>query len=241
MTDTNQLGPIVENWAPPPRPQRAVLEGRYARLEPISADAHAGDLFEANAEDTEGRIFKYLLQEPFASRSAYSRWVRQIENSDDPMFFAVRNLETGRWSGVLSLMRINPEAGSIEVGNINFSPSLQHTRAASEAIILTARLAFQLGYRRFEWKCNALNIPSRRAAQRFGFSFEGVFRQALIVKGRNRDTAWFAMIDKEFPELEAAYARWLDPENFRTDGQQIRRLSDMTAPVLVARDPALTP
>jgi len=137
----------------------------------------------------------------------------------------------------LSLLRISPEAGSIEVGFITFSPQLQRTKAGTEAVILLARKAFELGYRRFEWKCNALNLRSRRAAERYGFSYEGVFRQAAVVKGRNRDTAWFAMIDQEWDQIDAAYTRWLDPRNFVSTGREIHSLRDMVAPILVSRDP----
>jgi RimJ/RimL family protein N-acetyltransferase len=156
---------------------------------------------------------------------------------DDPVFFAIRDLSTGSWSGVASYLRITPEAGTIEVGHINLSPELQRTRAATEAMLLMMARAFETGYRRYEWKCNALNLGSRRAAERLGFSYEGIFRQATVIKGRNRDTAWFAAIDAEWPALKAAFARWLDPSNFDDEGRQRRSLSELTAPILVARDP----
>jgi len=155
------------------------------------------------------------------------------------MFYAVREKNSGRAQGVLSFLRIAPEAGSIEVGHINYAPILQRTPAATEAIFLLADWLFGAGYRRFEWKCDALNMPSRRAAQRFGFSYEGVFRQAAVVKGRNRDTAWFAMIDKEWPAMRSAYETWLAPSNFDANGKQRERLGDMTRLVRVSEDPAL--
>jgi RimJ/RimL family protein N-acetyltransferase len=155
------------------------------------------------------------------------------------MFYAIRNEETGLWEGVASYLRITPAAGTIEVGHINLSKPLQRTRAATEAMVCMMRWAFGAGYRRYEWKCDARNLPSRRAAERLGLSYEGVFRQAAVVKGRNRDTAWFAAIDGEWPALEAAFEAWLDPANFDAGGRQRRALSALTAPVLVARDPAL--
>jgi RimJ/RimL family protein N-acetyltransferase len=212
------------------------MQGRYARLEPLSVD-HAADIHRANSASD--AIWDYLPYGPFAQEGDYRTWVAGMAAKDDPVFFAIRDLSTGHWAGVASYLRITPEAGSIEVGHINLSPELQRTRAATEAMSLMMARAFEAGYRRYEWKCNALNLGSRRAAQRLGFSFEGVFRQAAVIKGRNRDTAWFAMIDAEWPELKVAYARWLDPANFDDDGRQRRSLSELTAPTLAARDPAL--
>ena len=232
-----EFGPPVPNWTSPPIPQRAVLVGRYAQLEPLEADRHAALLYPAylNAD----AVWDYLPEGPFSAAAQYHRWVRDAERSTDPLFFAVKNLDTGAWEGTLSYLRIQPVAGSIEVGYITFSPALQRTRAATEAIYLLMAWAFDAGYRRFEWKCDALNIPSRRAAQRLGLSYEGVFRQATVVKGRNRDTAWFAAIDKEWPALKEAFAAWLRPENFDADGQQIERLGDLTGLVRAASDPVL--
>ncbi|MEE4188657.1 MAG: GNAT family protein, partial [Roseobacter sp.] len=173
---------------------------------------------------------------PFATLGAYENWIEGVAADDTVAFYAIKNLETGRYEGVASFLRVNPTGGSIEVGHINFSPTLQKTRAATEAMFLMMQWAFEAGYRRYEWKCNALNTPSRRAAQRLGLSYEGVFRQASVVKGRNRDTAWFAAIDREWPQLQAAFKRWLSPANFE-NGRQVQRLSDLTAPVLVSTDP----
>jgi RimJ/RimL family protein N-acetyltransferase len=167
-------------------------------------------------------------------------WVSLMAAKSDPYFYAVRLLTTGRVVGVASYLRIDPGAGSIEVGHINFSPALQRTPASTEVMYLLMDWAFAAGYRRYEWKCNALNIPSRRAAERLGLSYEGIFRQAGVVKGRNRDTAWFATIDAEWPALKAAFTRWLEPDNFGPDGVQKVSLASLTAPVLVARDPVLT-
>ena len=237
MTEDPRLGVPVPDWTPPPRPSRAPMQGRYARLEPLSAD-HVSDLYRANrASDA---IWDYLPYGPFACEADYRAWVAGMAAKDDPVFFAIHDLETGHWAGVASYLRIAPEAGTIEVGHINFSPELQRTRAATEAMALMMGRAFETGYRRYEWKCNALNLGSRRAAERLGFSYEGIFRQAAVIKGRNRDTAWFAAIDAEWPMLRAMFGTWLDPTNFDASGHQRRSLSDLTAPILVARDPALT-
>lgn len=231
------LGPRVDNWVPPPVPDGAILEGRYARLEPLSAEAHAALLFRAYVGHD--HVWDYLPYGPFSSAALYHRWVREMAQGDDPFFYAVRDLDTGLYGGVASFLRIAPQAGSIEVGHINFAPALQQTRASTEAMFLMMRWVFEAGYRRYEWKCDTLNLPSRRAAQRLGFSYEGVFRQALVVKGRNRDTAWFAAIDKEWPALREAYRAWLNPANFDTSGRQIERLGDLTGLVRVSSDSAL--
>ena len=230
---------IVDNWTVPPRPDWTVREGQYARLERLNPEAHAALLYDAYAGDD--AVWDYLPYGPFSSASQYHRWVRDHADLDDTCFYAIKNLETGNWEGVASYLRIAPEAGSIEVGHINFSPALQRTRAATEAMCLMMSWAFEVGYRRYEWKCNSLNLGSRRAAQRFGFSYEGVFRQAAVVKGRNRDTAWFAAIDGEWPALKEAYAAWLSPTNFDAAGKQHESLGDMTRLVRVVEDPILSP
>jgi RimJ/RimL family protein N-acetyltransferase len=237
QTPLRPLGAPVENWAAPPYPDNLRLKGQYSEIEPLTADAHAALLFPAYVGADE--VWDYMPYGPFSSSAKYHRWVRETETDPAQEFFAIRNLETGAWEGVASYLRIQPPAGSIEVGNINFSPALQRTRAATEAMMLMMQWAFDAGYRRYEWKCNALNRPSRAAAQRLGFSYEGVFRQALVVKGRNRDTAWFAAIDKEWPALREAFRVWLDPSNFDSDGQQRERLGDLTGLVRVASDPTL--
>lgn len=237
MTETRDIGAPVPGWSPPPRPPRAPLAGQYVRLEPLSAEIHAGALFRANAASD--AIWDYLPYGPFASAAAYHRWMREATAGDDPVFYAVKNLDSGRWEGVASFLRITPEAGSIEVGHINFSPALQKTRAATEAMFLMMEWAFGAGYRRYEWKCDARNLPSRRAAQRLGLSYEGIFRQATVVKGRNRDTVWFAAIDAEWSALQEAFAAWLAPGNFDAQGRQREHLGDLTRLVRVAGDPAL--
>ena len=226
----------LKNWTPPPLPSRITLKGRYVTLEPLSRD-HIPGLREAHAEDAEGAMWTYLPVGPFDD-AGYTEWVDDMRIQHDPLHYAVR-MEDGRLGGTLSLMRMNPYVGSIETGWLTFAPRLQRTREATEAVFLHMKFAFEAGYRRFEWKCDAANLPSRRAAERFGMSFEGVFRQAAIVKGRNRDTAWYAAIDKEWPSLREAFETWLDPDNFDDAGKQKQRLGDLTGLILAARDPAL--
>jgi RimJ/RimL family protein N-acetyltransferase len=234
-----RLGEVVKDWAPPRRPDFAVLEGRFVRLERLEADRHAFELQESfQGHDS---LWDYMPYGPFASGSAYHRWAREKEGGEDPRFFVLRDAATGRAGGIASYLRITPEAGSIEVGHICISPSMQRGAAWTEAMFLMMDWAFRAGYRRYEWKCNALNLASRRAAQRLGFSFEGVFRQHMIVKGRNRDTAWFSVIDSEWPALAEAYAAWLSPTNFDARGRQKERLSDLTQLVRAGSDPALDP
>ena len=232
-----RFGEPIPNWTPPPLPGPEVLEGRWARLERLDPLRHGAEVHAANrASDA---IWDYMPYGPFAEEADWRGWAEGMARLADPFFYAIRDLSTGRAAGVASFLRISPEAGSIEVGHINLSPALQRTPAATEAMALMMGWAFGAGYRRYEWKCDALNIPSRRAAQRLGLSYEGVFRQATVVKGRNRDTAWFAAIDKEWPELRAAFDRWLEPANFDAEGRQREALSALTGPVLVARDPVL--
>ncbi len=235
MSHKNSLGqPIgapVPHWTPPPAPTRMVLQGRYCRLEPLTLE-HAPALFEALAEDRDGGMWTYMPNGPFKDIDEYRGWVWGAAQGADPLHYAI--VVDGRPLGTASLMRIAPAAGSIEVGYITYSPPLQRTRAATDAMYLMMRWSFDAGYRRYEWKCNALNAPSRRAAQRLGLSYEGVFRQALIVKGHNRDSAWYAAIDSEWPAIRVAMETWLDPANFDGDGTQRQSLSDLTRPVLAA-------
>jgi len=226
------IGHRLPEWTPPPRPPREPMLGRFCRVEPLALERHAAELHAANSADTDGRMWTYLAYGPFPSLDDYRAWVQQSCLGDDPFFHAIVDSATGRAGGVASYLRIDPPAGSIEVGHLAFAPALQRTPAATEAIFLLLQRAFALGYRRFEWKCNALNAPSRVAAQRLGLSFEGVFRQATVVKGHNRDTAWYAAIDAEWPALESAFTQWLDPANFDDQGRQQLRLSALTRPLL---------
>ena len=231
MTEhVNHLGqPIgfpLPGWSARPRPPRAPMEGRLCRVEPIEVDRHAGDLYAANLEDEAGRNWTYLAYGPFDRLEDYRDWMRRTCLGDDPLFHAVVDRSTGRALGVASYLRIDPAPGVIEVGHINYAPPLQRTAAATEAMFLMMRRVFdELGYRRYEWKCDALNAPSRAAALRLGFQFEGIFRQATVYKGRNRDTAWYAIIDRDWPALKARYERWLDPKNFDAAGRQRTKLS----------------
>jgi RimJ/RimL family protein N-acetyltransferase len=234
---TAGFGAEVPGFQPPPPPGPPVIEGRWARLERLDPDAHAAGLFAANAASD--AIWDYLPYGPFPDQASYAAWVSEMAALTDPWFYAIRDRATGRLGGVASYLRITPAAGSIEVGHINLSPMLQRSRVATEALFLMMKWAFEAGYRRYEWKCNALNLGSRRAAERYGMSFEGVFRQAAVVKGRNRDTAWFAAIDAEWPALSVAYQTWLADENFDAHGRQRQSLSSLTETILVTRDPAL--
>ncbi|MDA8051335.1 MAG: GNAT family protein [Rhodospirillales bacterium] len=218
------VGFAVPGWSARPRPPSTPIEGRYCRIERLSPERHAAELFAASTDAPES--WTYLPQPPPADFGAYRRWVETAAERDDPFFHAVIDGASGLAAGVAALMRIDPANGVIEVGGIHYGPSLQRTRAGTEAILLLARRVFdELGYRRFEWKCDSLNAPSRRAALRYGFTFEGIFRQAVVYKGRNRDTAWFSIIDREWPRLREGYARWLNPANFDAEGRQRRSLT----------------
>jgi len=236
LNDLGQpVGAPVPGWKGVVRPPRTAMSGRYCRVEPMDPALHADDLHRANALDPSRRNFTYLSVGPFDAFDAYREWMASASRSEDPLFHAIVDMVTGKAVGLASYMRIDPANGVVEVGHLNYSPLLQRRPAATEAMYLMMKRAFELGYRRYEWKCDALNAASRAAAQRLGFSYEGVFRQALIYKGRNRDTAWYAAINSEWPELEKAFLRWLDPANFDAQGNQRLRLSNLTAPVLKNR------
>lgn len=223
------VGFPLPNWKPPELPSREPMEGRFCRVELLDPSRHAAALHAANARDVDGRMWTYLPYGPFATLDSYHVWAMDVCKRPDPMFYAIVDKTTDRAVGVASYLRIDPAAGSIEVGHINYSPLLQRTPAGTEAMFLMMERAFALGYRRYEWKCDSLNAPSRAAAQRLGFSFEGIFRQATVMKGRNRDTAWFAVIDREWPTLKSAFQRWLNPSNFDESGKQRARLSALIA------------
>ncbi len=231
----NDLGqPIgfpLPRWRPPAHPPRQAIAGRFCRLEPLDPTRHARDLFRANALDSDARGWTYLPYGPFERFETYLDWMHATCLGDDPLFFAILDAYSAQAVGVASYLRIDPRNGSIEVGHVRFSSLLQRTPAATEAMYLMMRHAFAFGYRRYEWKCDALNAPSRAAALRLGLSFEGIFRQATVYKGRNRDTAWFAVIDRDWPALEQAFQQWLNPANFDVQGHQRARLSELTAPI----------
>jgi RimJ/RimL family protein N-acetyltransferase len=211
----------LKNWTPPSFPDRKVLEGRYCRLEPLDVACHGADLAAAYAGADS--IWTYLPSHPPKDRAACEALLDSIlQTADIP--FAVIDRADGKAKGCLKMMEIRPAHGVFEVGYIVYSPALQRTRPATEAIYLVGDYGFSLGYRRFEWKCNNRNEPSKRAAERYGFKYEGVFRQHQVVKGENRDTAWFSILDSEWPARKGAFERWLDPANFDAEGKQKQSL-----------------
>jgi RimJ/RimL family protein N-acetyltransferase len=226
------VGAPLPGWSARGLPPRRAMLGRHCRLEPLDPSRHGAQLHAANAEDLEGLNWTYLLVGPFADEASYRAWLEAAAQGDDPLFHAIVEETTNAAVGVASFMRIDRANGVIEIGNLNFSPRLQRRIAATEAMYLMLARAFdELGYRRCEWKCDSLNAPSRQAALRLGFRFEGIFRQAVVYKGRNRDTAWYAILDSEWPALKAGFERWLAPANFDGDGRQRARLADfMPAP-----------
>jgi RimJ/RimL family protein N-acetyltransferase len=230
------IGFALPEWQPPPFPPHVPLQGRFCRIEPLKAARHARDIHDRFSDPGDAARWTYSFSGPFSSFEAYEQWCLGAEASRDPQFYALIDAATGRAAGSCAYMRIEPKHGVIEIGNIYFSSRLARTRAATEILFLMLSNAFGLGYRRFEWKCDSCNLPSRAAATRFGFTYEGMFRQAIVNKGRNRDTSWFAIIDADWNAgLKDAYLRWLDPGNFSADGTQNIRLSELTAPFVHAR------
>jgi RimJ/RimL family protein N-acetyltransferase len=218
------------NWQPRQRPAREPLEGRHVRLEPIDAERHGDDLYEVATVPDAADRFRYLREEPPESRAAFQLWLQAAQASEDPLYFAVVDKASDKAAGRQTFLRIEPAHGCIEIGHIHWGPAIARKPAATEAHYLFMRHAFDdLGYRRWEWKCDERNAPSKRAAERFGFKPEGVFRQHMIVKGESRNTAWYSIIDGEWPRLKRAYEEWLAPENFDAAGQQRRRLEDVRA------------
>ena len=228
----NHLGqPIgfpLPEWTARPRPPLTPMEGHFCTVELVNPARHAADLHAAYLLDEKGRNWTYLPYGPFARFDEYRDWLERDSRGDDPLRHAIIERRSGRAVGVASLMRIDPAAGVIEVGGINYAPPLQRTPAATEAMYLLMRRVFdELGYRRYEWKCDSLNAPSRASALRLGFRYEGLFRQATVYKGRNRDTCWFSILDTEWPALKAAFERWIDPGNFDATGKQRLSLSSL--------------
>ena len=219
---------VAVDTAPARAPARTTLAGRFVRLVPLDAQAHAASLHAETHGEGEAGIWRYMGDGPFPDLAAFTASLTAKAASSDPLFFAVIDAARGQALGYQTLMRIDTANRAIEVGNIVYGRALQRTQAATEAQYLFARHVFEdLGYRRYEWKCNDLNAPSRAAALRLGFTFEGIFRQHMIIKGRNRDTAWFSMLDREWPAARAAFEAWLAPENFDAEGRQRRRLQDL--------------
>lgn len=222
------IGAPLAGWTPPLHPSAGLMDGNFCRLEALAPARHAENLHAANMLDREGKNWTYLPYGPFDLLASYRAWLDSVSESNDPLFFTIVEKAGGKAAGVVSYLRITPASGTIEIGHVHFSELLKGTPAATEAIFLMMKNVFALGYRRCEWKCDALNAPSRAAAQRLGFSYEGTFRQATAYKGRNRDTAWYSVIDTEWPQLSQAFTRWLAQDNFDEHGRQRERLSDLT-------------
>jgi RimJ/RimL family protein N-acetyltransferase len=222
------IGRTIGEWSPRPRPPRAEMTGRHCRLEPVNPQRHRADLYTAYMEAPDDRDWTYLFDERPEGEKEFDSYLTKLASSEDPLHFAIIELHSKKALGTAALLRIDPVHGSIEVGGITFSPRLQRTAAGTESMYLLMKLAFdQLGYRRYEWKCDSLNAPSRAAAERYGFTFEGIFRNAVVYKGRNRDTAWYSVTDQEWPRVRSAFETWLDPANFDEHGRQRQRLQDL--------------
>ncbi len=220
------IGAPLDSWQACQHPKGSIMKGRLCKLEPVDRDLHSEDLYNAYALDHENRNWTYLPYGPFTTLDEFQSWIESSCLSDDPCFFAVIEDKTGKAVGLASYLRIEPTVGVIEVGHIHFSPLIQGRAISTEAMYLMMRQVFDgLGYRRYEWKCDALNAPSCAAAKRLGFEFEGIFRQATIYKNRNRDTAWYSIIDQEWPEIKQAFEKWLSPDNFDADNKQKTSLS----------------
>ena len=231
--ENNQLGQAIgqplPDWTPCKFPAAATMDGLYCTLVALDPQKHAESLFAANGLDRDGAMWTYLPYGPFGDLASYRFWLDKVARSPDLVFFTIIDKSLDRAVGLAAYLRIDPAMGCIEVGHLSFSPLLQRQRAATEAMFLMMQNAFSLGYRRYEWKCNSLNLPSCRAAERLGFQFEGIFRQAAVVKGRNRDTAWYSVIGGEWPILREMFVRWLASENFDASGTQQQSLSTLTA------------
>jgi RimJ/RimL family protein N-acetyltransferase len=228
---TNKLGqPVgadVADWQGVEPPPRSPVEGRFCRIEPLDSQKHLDDLYAAYADDRDGILWTYMFTGPFKSKEDFRTWLEPACTTDDPLFLAIIDLTSGKAVGIASYLRIQPDVGVIEVGNITYSPCLQRTPLATEAMFLLMKRVFdELGYRRYEWKCDSLNAASCKAAQRLGFTFDGIFEQAIVYKGRNRDTAWYSILDRDWPALKKAYIGWLDQSNFDEQGMQKQRLQD---------------
>ena len=229
-----ELGFTVPDWKPARLADSSILQGQHCRLEPLNIDAHSAELFESYSTDEENRIWVYLPYGPFANLGEFQKWMADACFTGDPYFYAIIDKKREKATGMASYLRITPEQGCIEVGHINYSPLLQNTVAATETMYLMMKNAFDLGNRRYEWKCNALNAKSCNAARRLGFTYEGTFRQMLVVKGQNRDSAWFSLLDREWPVIRTAFETWLSEDNFDAEGMQKRSLSDLTRTALAS-------
>ncbi len=221
------IGAPLTGWQGKAKPPRTAMQGQYCRLEPLNIEAHGEQLFAAFCQDDDGHNWTYLPYGPFADYQAFNLWLQQQCQGEDPLFHTVIDVSTGQAVGLASYLRIEPTVGVIEVGHIHFSPVMQQTPIATECMFLMMRRVFdELGYRRYEWKCDDLNAPSKKAAQRLGFSYDGLFRQATMYKGRNRDTAWFSIVDGDWLQLKVMFQAWLQADNFDEQGKQRKRLQD---------------
>lgn len=220
------VGPAQPNWSAPPFPPHSELRGRYCQLMPLDPKAHARPLYDAYQGEANDALWTYLPYGPFKDFNAYRAWLDSVASVRDPQFYTILRASDGATLGTAAYLRIDPANGSIEVGHLAYSPALQRTPASTEAMYLLMKRAFELGYRRYEWKCHSMNAPSRAAALRLGFQYEGTFRQAAVVKGRSRDTAWFSIVDSEWPRLSERFERWLNPGNFDGSGKQRLRLGE---------------
>jgi RimJ/RimL family protein N-acetyltransferase len=224
------IGDALPHWRGAERPPRTPMRGRFVRIEPLDAARHLDELYDAFSPDPDGKLWTYIPIGPFGSKTELGEWLEPASKKEDPLFYVMIDASAGKVTGLAAYLRIQPEHGVIEIGNIVLSPLLQRTAAATEAMFLFMARAFdELGYRRYEWKCDSLNAPSRRAAERLGFQYDGLFRQAIVYKGRNRDTAWYSILDKDWPALRRAFTAWLDEDNFDESGQQKARLQDFIA------------
>jgi RimJ/RimL family protein N-acetyltransferase len=235
----NLIGLPIESIEPAERPDGSAIIGDRVRIERLSAEDHGHDLFEALTADPHPSLWTYMPQGPFDTERELTAWIAGVEQSTDPLYYAIIDVATQRAVGIAAYLRIDTQNRTIEVGWLTFSSALRRSTLATEAMYIMARYAFDRGFRRYEWKCNALNGPSIAAAERLGFSFEGVFRNAVIVKGHNRDTAWFAFTDEDWPAVRAAHEQWLLPENFDDAGNQRTSLRDATRPLLHSHWPTL--
>lgn len=225
-TEAPQRGPAVSG-GPARRPASVTLQGRHVRLGPLDPEKDAADLFGPTHGPGVERRFAYLFDGPFESEAALAAALKAAASATETATLAIRDADGSRTLGRATFMRVEPNHRTVEVGSILFSPELARTPAATEAMYLMARHAFDLGFRRYEWKCDALNAPSRAAALRFGFRHEGIFSKHMVIKGHSRDTAWYAMTEDDWPAVRQAFETWLDPRNFAADGSQIRRLQDI--------------
>lgn len=224
------IGAPLQDWKPCEFPPATPMEGQYCRIEALDVDEHAEALFDAYADDHDGSNWTYLPYGPFPDLKSFQKWMRHNCQIKDPLFFAIINKQSSKPEGIASYLRITPYSGVTEVGHVNLSPRLQNTPVATEAMyLMMSRIFDELGYRRFEWKCDSLNAASRHAAERLGFRYEGLFRQATVYKQRNRDTAWFSILDSEWPALKATIENWLSVDNFDASGKQLTSLSHLSA------------